>query len=162
MVLPFNADEIFQVARQLERNGAAFYRLAGEQAADPSHTQLFRDLAEMEDSHERTFAQMQKAVAAQAAKHPAWDPDGEAGRYLRAFVSGHVFDLTHPPTAFLETAPDVAAILKTAIELERDSIMFYIGIEAMGPQNLCGHSLDAILKQEMGHIVLLTQQFEAL
>lgn len=162
MALLFNADEVFLVARQLERNGAAFYRLAGEQAGDASHARLFRDLAEMEDSHGRTFAEMQRALAAQGAKPAAWDPNDEAVRYLQAFVSGRVFDLRQPPAAFFESAPDMAAILKKAIEFERDSITFYVGIEAMGPQNLCGHSLDAVIRQEMEHVVLLTERLGAL
>jgi len=33
MPIPFNADEVFEMAEQIERNGARFYRAAAEEIA---------------------------------------------------------------------------------------------------------------------------------
>ncbi len=54
MVMPFNADEVFEMAEQIERNGARFYRAAAKKI--PEVSQVFSDLAAMEDEHEKTFA----------------------------------------------------------------------------------------------------------
>ncbi len=56
MSYDFNADEIFEMAEQIERNGAKFYRRMAENVSDISIPQLFLDLAAMEDEHEKTFA----------------------------------------------------------------------------------------------------------
>jgi len=51
----FNADEIFEMAEQIERNGAKFYRRAAEQVTSPDGSELLLNLAVMEDVHEKTF-----------------------------------------------------------------------------------------------------------
>jgi len=48
----FNADEIFEMAEQIERNGASFYRKSAESIDDPAEKKLLLDLAAMEDEHE--------------------------------------------------------------------------------------------------------------
>jgi rubrerythrin len=44
MSTPFNADEILEMAEQIERNGARFYRRAAEGAVDPRNRQLLSSL----------------------------------------------------------------------------------------------------------------------
>ena len=45
MSYDFNADEVFEMAEQLERNGNAFYLKAAESVKDPGHVSLLRKLA---------------------------------------------------------------------------------------------------------------------
>ena len=40
MSIKFNADEILEMAEQIERNGVLFYRTAAEQVSDPQQKQL--------------------------------------------------------------------------------------------------------------------------
>ncbi|HIJ65305.1 MAG TPA: ferritin family protein [Candidatus Hydrogenedentes bacterium] len=164
MAIAFNPDEVFEIARQMERNGAAFYRRAADNAADESHIILFQDLAEMEDSHERTFARMQEEMTAESKTPAAYDPDSEAARYLQAFVSGHVFDLSADPMRFFdqEVARDMVAVLRKAIELERDSVVFYLAMKGTVQPGHSEDSVGAIIEQEMSHIALLSEQLAAL
>lgn len=53
MVLDFNADEIFQIAEQIERNGARFYRSAALLGFDKGTKQKLLELAKMEDTQLR-------------------------------------------------------------------------------------------------------------
>ena len=53
-------------------------------------------------------------------------------------------------------------ILKAAIEAEKDSIVFYLGMRESVPPNLGRERLDAIIKEEMGHIRLLSKELVAL
>ena len=48
----FSADEIFEVAQQLERHGERFYRQAAARAAGEARN-LFLRLAAMENEHEK-------------------------------------------------------------------------------------------------------------
>ena len=54
----FNADEVFEMAEQMERNGAKFYRDAAENTADPSNKEMLIGLSKMEETHEKMFASM--------------------------------------------------------------------------------------------------------
>ncbi len=63
MVYDFNADEIFEMAEQIEKNGASFYRKSAEAIADTGAKKLLLDLAAMEDEHEKTFADLRKGLS---------------------------------------------------------------------------------------------------
>jgi rubrerythrin len=70
--LQFNADEIFIMAEQIERNGALFYRAAAKN--NSSANDLLLSLAEMEDEHLVIFQQMHKAFSVSNADGGAFDP----------------------------------------------------------------------------------------
>ncbi|GAH47433.1 unnamed protein product [marine sediment metagenome] len=55
MGITFNADEIFEMAEEIERNGAKYYREAAEKASDKKTKQMLLDMAAMEDEHLETF-----------------------------------------------------------------------------------------------------------
>ena len=155
MSYDFNADEIFEMAEQMERNGAKFYRDAAENAADSVNKELLTGLSKMEEAHEKLFKSMRTELTAAEKASTVFDPSGEAALYLRALVDSRVFfkkeiDVT-----------SMVEILKSAIEAEKDSIVFYLGMKEGVPQNLGKDRIEAIIKEEMGHIRLLSKQLVA-
>ena len=54
-----------------------------------------------------------------------------------------------------------ADILKIAIELEKKSILFYLGVKDMVPAKLGKDSIDHIIDEEKGHVVLLSKELHA-
>jgi rubrerythrin len=162
MSIPFNADEIFEIAEQIERNGAGFYRRASQGFADSPARQLLLDLAAMEDEHERVFAAMRAELSPEEKEPTALDPYGEAALYLRGMADGHVFDVRADPAKRLTGKETRGEILRTAIGLEKDSIVFYLGIKEMVPERLGKHRVDAIIKEEMGHIAVLSKELSSL
>ena len=152
MSYDFNADEIFEMAEQLERNGAKFYRQAAENVSQPDRKEFLEQLAGMEDDHEKTFAAMRADLGAAEKQSTAFDPNGDAVLYLKALADTRVFfekeiDLT-----------SMKEILKAAITAEKDSIVFYLGMKSAVPEERGKSRLDAIIKEEMGHIRLLSQK----
>ena len=91
MSYDFNADDIFEMAEQMERNGATFYRKAAEGDIDPANKEFLLGLAEMEVAHEKTFKAMRTELAAQEKAATVFDPQGEAALYLRALADTRVF-----------------------------------------------------------------------
>ena len=63
MSYDFNADEIYEMAQQIERNGAAFYRKAAESVEDASGKELLLNFADMEVAHEKVFAELKKDLS---------------------------------------------------------------------------------------------------
>ena len=86
-----NADEIFEMAEQIERNGASFYRKAAESIDDPAGKKLLLNFAAMEDEHEKTFAALRKDLSEKEKTATTFDPEGEAALYLRALADVRVF-----------------------------------------------------------------------
>ncbi len=157
-MINFNADEIFEMAEQIERNGAKFYRKAAESIADDDRDLLLR-LAAMEDEHERTFAAMRSELSEDEKTPLTFDPDNEAALYLRAMADGKVFK--SDPSESLSGNESIQDILKTAIGLEKDSIVFYTSMKELVPKTSGKEKVDAIIKEEIGHIVELTRELTA-
>lgn len=69
MMYDFNADDIFEIAGQMERNGARFYRTAATAVNDNKARDFLLSLATMEEEHEKTFAQMRSQLTAKENGH---------------------------------------------------------------------------------------------
>jgi rubrerythrin len=152
MSIEFNADEVFEIAEQIERNGANFYRNVAEKITDSDKKQLLTDLAEMEDEHEQTFKSLRSELSTDEKIQTTFDPEGESERYLRALADTRIFyEKKVDITSFEE-------ILKSAIIAEKDSIVFYLGMKDVVPAHLGKQKLDDIIKEEMGHIRLLSKE----
>jgi rubrerythrin len=81
-----------------------------------------------------------------------FDPQGEAALYLKALVDTRVFFQKEMDVSSMEK------ILKAAIEAEKDSIVFYLGMKNAVPQELGRERLEAIIKEEMSHVRLLSRE----
>jgi rubrerythrin len=160
MVMPFNADEVFEMAEQIERNGAKFYRAAAEKFSQVREVLL--DLATMEDEHEKTFAAMRAELSGKEAVPPVFDPDDEAQIYLRVMADNFVFDLKTDPAEQLAGKEKAEDLLEAAIGLERDSIDFYVGMKELVSSKAGKDKVEAIIKEEISHIAILRQKLEAL
>ena len=161
----FNADEIFEMAEQIERNGAKFYRRAAEQVTSPDGGEFLLNLAVMEDAHEKIFIKMRADMLKQgqtATVDPVFDPEGEAGLYLRAMADGHVFNTRKDLAETLTGQESIEDILKMAIGREKDSVIFYLGMKDMVSEKLGKDKIDGIIKEEMGHVTILSKELAKL
>lgn len=152
----FNADEIFQMAERIEKDGAKFYRKSAESLKDPSVKDLLYELASMEDNHFETFASMKSALSEKEKKSSTFDPNSEASLYLSSLADTRVFFKKEMDTSTLE------GILKAAITAEKDSIVFYLGMKDLVSDSLGKDKIDSIIKEEMGHIKLLSNKLSGL
>ena len=158
MAFVFNADEVFEMAEQIERNGAAFYRLAAKQF--PAQQRLLTVIAEQEDGHCATFSALRRQLASKEQEATAFDPGQEAEAYLRAMADHRVMDVSRRPKDVLKGAESFADILGIAVGMEKDSIVFYVGMQDMVPPALGRDKLDLIIKEEKKHIVFLNRLFD--
>ncbi|MFP4040794.1 MAG: ferritin family protein [Desulfosudaceae bacterium] len=156
MGFDFNIDEILAIAEEIERNGAAFYRTAAEGAPDEATRNTLNELARMEDQHEQTFISLRAELSVDDKKPGAFDPEDETAKYLKALADRRVF---HDKAVDLSSLEEV---LQEAIQTEEDSIAFYVGMRDLVPPRLGKDKISNIIKEEMGHLVLLTDKLEAL
>ncbi|HUV38302.1 MAG TPA: ferritin family protein [Planctomycetota bacterium] len=162
MAVTFNADEVFAMAEQIERNGAKFYRKAATLPAAKGKTALLEKLAVMEDEHEKTFHAMREQLGLKDKGGVSFDPNQEAELFLQAVADGHVFDTSLDPSETLAGDETMTDVLNFAIGLEKDSIVFYLGMKSAVGQRLGKDKLDAIIAEEMGHVALLSRELDRL
>lgn len=149
MAYDFTAKEIFEMAKQIERNGVAFYQKAAKSVNDASEKDMLLELAKMEEDHEATFVKMEADLKEQETVPTVFDPEDEAVQYLKSLADTRVF---------FEKEIDLSSmksILKAAITAEKDSIVFYLGMKELVPEKLGKERIDGIIKEEMSHIRLL-------
>ena len=150
----FNADEALQMAAKIEANGGAFYRRAAEFCADSKD--LLLEIAEQEDKHLALFEKMRANLASSEGGETDYGPNEEASLYLKAMADGHVFDLDGDgPETSLQGNESIDDIIKIAIQAEKDSIAFFVGMKECVPVHLGKDKIDALILEETKHIYWL-------
>lgn len=160
MKLYFNADEVFEMSEEIERQGAAFYKKASGIFADPDTKKMLEILSNMEIAHEKLFKKMRSEILSDAFK--GYDPDEMATAYIRAFTEGKVFSKTSNMSALVSNESTLSEIFKMAIEAEKNSILFYLGIKNAIPETMAKDAIDNIIREEMKHIVILSEKLDAI
>ena len=155
MSYDFNANEVFQVAILIEENGAAFYRKAASLQSDKENRDFLEKLALMEDRHKATFVAMKTAVTEMEKTPTAFDPQEETALYLAAMADSHGGEGSPTAADALTGEEPMEEILSTAIGLEKESVLFYIGLKDLVPLKYGREKIDTIIQEEQKHIVQL-------
>ena len=161
MPITFNADEVFEMAEQIERNGATFYRETGAKSTDQQVKNMFLRLAAMEDSHLQTFQQMRKTLGDQEKGGTTFDPEGEASLYLQALADDRGFEGMKGRNVKLTGKESTRELLEIAINAERNSILYYVGLKEMVPTDTGREKVETIIREEVGHAAELRRQLAA-
>ena len=156
MSIFFNADEILAMAEKIERNGVRFYRQAAENINTPEARELLLELAAMEDDHEKIFSNMRAEIAKQKDRGVDFDPLDQSALYLKAWADNNVFDVESDPVKRLTGEETMEDVLKMAIGIEKESIVFYLGFKEALANKSDREKLEKILQEEINHIALLS------
>ena len=147
--------EVLQAAVSIERNGAAFYREAADYMMEEPARQMMLRLAAMEDSHAKIFSCMQ---APSGADQKA---DERAVALLHYLADEGVFGAAEVSPMRLAQEGNVQEILRKALGMEKDSVVFYAALKDMLPDPASQEAVDSIIREELGHITLLAGELEA-
>jgi len=156
MAIGFNADEILEMAIRIERNGAAFYRKAAGLQSDEKNREFLEGLAAMEDKHQEIFTEMRKTLRQEDKGGKVFDPHGELALYL-ASMADNLGGEGSPSAADALTGNETLEdIINTALGLEKDSILFYLGVKNMVPPKYGRDKVEEIIEEERSHVAQLT------
>lgn len=151
----FNIKEIFDLAIKMEQTGINYYSEAVKHVEDEEAKKLLTKLADMEDKHKDLFGKMQKQLADDPEFDTKNDPDDESLAYLDTLVRGKVFDAPQDPQKIFKKGVDRNAIIKQAMQLEKDSIVYYFGLASAVPAEYGQTLVKKIIDEEKKHVVLL-------
>jgi len=156
MNVALDAFEVFEIAVQIEQNGAKFYSKAAELFNESDIRNLFIDLADWETKHEQVFLNMGKQLVKLNKKTGTIEPEKkEFDPKLMACLG--VFGTVSEPLHQLKSLEKITDVLKTAIEKEKDSITFYEGLKDFVTNSDDKIKVDDIIQEEMHHIKILNQ-----
>ena len=156
MAYEFNADEMFEVAIRIEENGGRFYRKAASLQADRQNQEMLEKLASMEDHHKLTFETMKTHISESEKTATVFDPMGESVQYLVAMADSHGGEGSPSVADSLTGEETMEEIIDIAIGLEKESILFYLGLKDMVPPKYGQDKVDEIIREERKHVIQLS------
>lgn len=160
MSVSFSADEIFEMAEQIERNGAIFYRQAAENCRNKAIKSMLLNMADMEDGHLKTFQRMREQLVPTEKMRETFDPDNKALLYLRIMADARGWEGRKNPAETLSGSESIKEILETALNSEKESVLFYLGLKALVSEDAGKDKLDNIIVEELSHIRMLLRQLK--
>jgi len=161
MGVTFNADEVFEMAEEIERNGAVFYREVADKASRQEMKDMFLGMAAMEDAHLQTFQEMRKELSEQEKAETTFDPYNEATLYLQALADSKGFEGMKGPAVKLSGNESMRELLNASIDAEKNSVLFYVGLKDLVSARTGEDKIEAIIKEEVRHIADLRRQLSA-
>jgi rubrerythrin len=158
----FNADEIFSMGVQIEKNGFAFYTKAAENTEDPDQKDLFIRLAEWEQKHIAIFEDLRVKLPVTVKENDVYDPDNMVHSYLKAVADNNVFvkGLSLDPESLIWTTP--VKVLGTALDFEKDSVVFFSSMKEITIDKSGALEVEKLIREELRHIGFLTGEIRKL
>ncbi len=156
----FNPEEILEIACNIERKGAEFYRRAAELVSSPDAEKMLTALAAMEDEHENFFESVRSDPSALIGLFG--EPEKELSSFLKAVSNDRVFPNEIDPIERLGENVTVKEVIEMAIDAETTAIDFYKSLREITPNKEDEGKLDRIIQEEFEHVRILKEELSAL
>ncbi len=157
MGISFNADEIFEMAEEIERQGARFYSEASKMAPTEKAKKFFLELSDMEANHLKIFADMRKQLSEDEKTSTTYDPDNEAALYLKTMAAAKGWEGRISPTQKLTGKEPMKEVVEIALNAEKESVVFYYGLKSMVSEGAGRDKIEHIILEELSHIRTLLE-----
>ena len=160
----FSILEAVEVAMQMEEEGIRFYALAEERAGDPEMKKLFALLRDKEHLHIESFRRLYRDLAAREGTPDAelWLLDEEVSSWFRACVESTVFPTKGAAEGAIGELRGVVDILRLALRVEKDSILFYHELLAHAPWPEAKELLEKVIAEERRHVLFIREKLRSL
>ena len=161
MPVTFTADEIFEMAIEIERNGVVLYREAAERSSDKKTKRMLLEMAETEDGHLETFRRMREGLGSENGA-AIFDPDNRSVMYLQTMADARGWEGKISPTQELSGSETTRQIIEIALNSEKESVVFYFGLKDLVPVKADKDTVEEIIIEELGHISELLKMLKSL
>lgn len=151
--LKFSDLEGLRIAAEMERRGEEFYRRAMHVSRNPVAKALLMQLADDEKLHEKEFRRMSEKLLESPEEIAYYDEEGSI--YLSAIAAEVVFADGLVGMAKDHGLDNPVAILKNAIQSEKDSILFYSEMILRANSDHARSVFVEIVRQEKMHLTTL-------
>jgi rubrerythrin len=161
MVMTFTADEIYEIAEQIERNAAEFYSEAAESCLNADVRKLLLDMSATENKHLETFHKMREKLAGEEGLS-LFDPFGRSAMYLQAIADARSWEGRINPMQALTGNETAREIIEIAVESEKEMVVFYVGLKDLVYFKAGKDKVEEIIIEELNHICALLKKLKSL
>lgn len=161
MVITFTADEIFEIAEQIEKNAVEFYSEAAKRSTDKDTKKLLLEMSTTEDGHLKIFQHMRKELGAEE-EMATFDPDRRSAAYLQTMADARTWEGRINPMQELSGNETTRQILDIALDAEKEMVVFYFGLKDLVSAKAGKDMVEKIIIEELGHISELLVKLKSL
>lgn len=158
----FNADEVYEIGVEIEKNGREFYQTAAEQAENPEMSEFYNDLADWEEKHIELFEKLRSELPDKAGEETVFDPDNQKHLYLKAAADSHIFRKNLDISTLIKGCKSPKEVLDIAMQFEKDSIVYYNTMITLVPERLGKGKVEWLINEELSHISILHEKLKLL
>ncbi len=158
MTIQFNAESIFEIGVQIEKNGKAFYLETAKKTSDETIKSLFTELADWENKHIELFEQLKSELPDTMREDSLFDPNNEFYTYLEAAANSHVFVASIDIPQFVAQCSSPVEALDLALTFEKDSVVYYTTMKKMVADHLGRDKIEMLIDEELKHIAILNKK----
>jgi rubrerythrin len=158
----FNAEEVFDIAIEIEENGKNFYEKAQGKIDVPAIKELFDYLAAEEVSHKARFEVLKSELPESARDDDIWDPENEMNQYLKMMADSHVFRSGKEVEEKLNKIGGSVEAVKMAMDFEKDSIVFFLTMQDVTSDAHGKEKIGLLVKEEQEHLKKLSLRLKEL
>jgi rubrerythrin len=155
----FQANDVVEMALELEKSGEAFYRRVAAKAQTPETQALFVSLADAEVEHYAAFKKLSETVWDQPLMLP--DEWGQYLAYLQATIQSVFFEGEDKALALAEEVSDEKEALRMAMGFEKETLLFFYDLRDMVSEGDKA-VLMRIVSEEKAHLRLLADTLKSL
>lgn len=156
MIMTYSADEIYEIAEQIERNAAEFYGEAAELCSNEETCRLLLDMSAIENQHLETFQKMREKLA-EVQGFSIFDPFGRSALYLQAIADARSWEGRINPMQALTGSETARQIIEIALESEKEMVVFYVGLRDLVYFKPGKDKVEEIIIEELRHISALSK-----
>ena len=160
MGIAFNADEIFEMGMDIEKNGKAYYNKAAELAKNPKIKEVFNYLADEEQKHWDTFKELRDALPPKSSLPTVSDPDGQEELYLDAIVKSRLFNSEREAEEAAMRVENELEALRAALAFEKDTILFFQTMKSMTREDLGRDKIELLIDEERKHVIRISGEID--
>lgn len=153
MEMQIKPNELIHFGMQIEERGFKFFQGMAARVADPEVKKVFELLSDEEEKHYNVFEKMMLEV-------DTYDPPeyymDEYEAYVWTLANNHVLKGKADPEQYLEKATTPVEAVDLALNIEKDTILFFIALKKVVPAE--GRAtLDLLIDQENLHVKSLLE-----
>jgi rubrerythrin len=151
----FSINEIIELAVEIEKSGYAFYDSALKRKdLDSKGCELLSKLRDQERQHEITFTKLHSEEDLELLN--LGNEQETVNDYLRAIINYRIFNTPSAAIKTVEDAKDEMELIESAINFEKDTLLYFQGIKDIIRDSKAKEVLEKIIKEEISHILWLS------
>lgn len=151
-----SAQEILETAVQIEKSGFAFYdEVLKQKKLTKEMKELIEKLRDQEREHEHFFKKLRDSSEDIQLLDPGSDTE-LISNYLRSIISYRLFTNDNAAIQAVNRSENEIEVLESAIRFEKDTILYFQGINDLLVDPEIKNILSKIIMEEISHVLWLT------